>query len=143
MNRDLNNGIQGVINMIDTADAPYQERAEVARLLALSPAAYHIGLALIQHSSMHGYEIMQEINGWPHPWHRLDVGSLYRALPRMLSQGLIEETPGPASDGTHDERRRYYKITELGIEVVYADHLRRGRMIDLMRVALGMEKRWT
>ncbi len=43
-----------------------------------------------------------------------DVGTMYRALARMLENGLIEAAvrrPAPEAD---DERRNYYRITDAG-----------------------------
>ena len=48
---------------------------------------------------------------------KLSAGTLYRSIQRMLEQGLIVETrerPAPDED---DERRRYYRITQLGQRV--------------------------
>jgi DNA-binding PadR family transcriptional regulator len=45
---------------------------------------------------------------------RLRPGTLYRAINRLLDEGLIEERderPDPALD---DERRRYYGLTKRG-----------------------------
>lgn len=140
MTTDFDNGVQ---EHVDLSNTLANESEEVAWLLPISTAAFHIGLALAQASPSHGYAIMKEINGWPHRQHRIETAGLYRALPRMLSQGLIEETTGPAQGDKDDERRRYYRLTEFGAEVLWADHLRRGQMIDLIRVAIGKEKKWT
>ena len=67
---------------------------------------FHILVALADRDR-HGYSIMQDVAARTDGKVRLSAGTLYRAIRRMLEQGLIEELrdrPDPASD---DERRRY------------------------------------
>jgi DNA-binding PadR family transcriptional regulator len=62
----------------------------------------------------------------------LGSGALYGSVNKMLEQGLIVESgerPGPHLD---DERRRYYRITELGQRVLAAET---GRLRDLVQFA--------
>ena len=56
-------------------------------------------------------------------------GTLYGAIKRMLSAGLVEETderPDPAVD---DERRRYYRTTGFGMRVLTAETERLERLV--------------
>jgi DNA-binding PadR family transcriptional regulator len=73
---------------------------------ALKPADFHILLALTQ-GPRHGYGLMKEVERESRGGLRLEVGSLYRLLARLLESGLIEEAD-------EDERRRYYRISRLG-----------------------------
>ena len=78
----------------------------------LTPAMFHILLALAG-GERHGYAIMREVEALTGA-RRLGPGSLYGSIKRMLADGLIEECgerPDPAAD---DERRRYYRLTDLG-----------------------------
>jgi len=50
----------------------------------------------------------------------LHPGTLYRALGRLLDQGLIEELDERPAAGA-DERRRYYRLTTLGQAVARAE----------------------
>jgi DNA-binding PadR family transcriptional regulator len=62
----------------------------------------------------------------------LGPGTLYGAIGRLLGEGLIEESverPDPEMD---DERRRYYRLTNLGGRVLAAET---ERLDDLVRVA--------
>ena len=80
---------------------------------ALPEATFHILIALAR-GERHGYGIIQEVERATDGKLRLGAGTLYRALQRMLEQGLIVETnerPDPRDD---DERRRYYRITPDG-----------------------------
>ena len=79
----------------------------------LTPAMFHILLALAG-GERHGYAIMREVDVLTDGAQRLGPGSLYGSIKRMLADGLIEECgerPDPAAD---DERRRYYRHTDLG-----------------------------
>ena len=61
---------------------------------------------------------------------RLSPSSLYAAIKRLLSQGLIEELderPDPRHD---DERRRYYRLTKLGRRVAMAEAQRLERLLS-------------
>lgn len=120
--------------------SPDHERDEVNRLLPLSHAATYIGLALAESSPMHGYAIMKEINGWPHPSHSIGTGNLYRTLPIMVSHGLIEETEGPSPPDKRDKSRRYYRITDFGEEVCLADLRLREYLLDCAKAMLGKEQ---
>ncbi len=86
----------------------------------LTPAVFHILLALVE-GEQHGYRIMQTVAEDSDGQFRMGPGTLYGTLKRMLSEGLIEESgerPDPALD---DERRRYYRLTELGQTVLRAE----------------------
>jgi DNA-binding PadR family transcriptional regulator len=91
----------------------------VERFLPLTPVVLEIALALAP-GERHGYEIMREVE------HRTDgrivlhAGTLYRALGRLLEQGLIEELDERPS-AEDDERRRYYRLTALGTAVARAE----------------------
>lgn len=62
----------------------------------------------------------------------LGPGTLYRSIKALLTEGLIEESserPDPALD---DERRRYYRLTEVGRGVAESEA---ERLAALVRVA--------
>jgi DNA-binding PadR family transcriptional regulator len=89
-------------------------------LLPLTPAAFHILLALID-GERHGYSIMQEVARYTDGSVRLGPTTLYRSIKQMLAAGLIEEVaerPDPTLD---DERRRYYRLTAFGRQVAAAE----------------------
>jgi DNA-binding PadR family transcriptional regulator len=89
-------------------------------LLPLTPAVFQILLSLSDRER-HGYAIMREVGVQTDGQLKLGPGSLYGCLKRMLSAGLVdesEERPDPELD---DERRRYYRITNLGRRVTRAE----------------------
>jgi DNA-binding PadR family transcriptional regulator len=91
----------------------------------LKPADFHILLALAN-GSRHGYGIMKEVARESGGGVRLEIGSLYRLLGRLLEAGLIEDADG-------DERRRYYRISRLGRRVLKAEAERLAGLVDLVR----------
>ena len=79
----------------------------------------------------HGYGIMQEVLERSDGKVRLWPATLYGSLKRLIEQGLIVESgerPAPEFD---DARRRYYKLTPLGEQVL---DLESQRLKDLVRV---------
>ena len=104
---------------------------EVAALLPLPAAAFHILLALAE-EDRHGYAVMQEVARRTGGELKLGPATLYRSIQRMLEQGLIEEVRERPPAALDDERRRYYRITRFGREVARAEA---ARLTDLVRLA--------
>lgn len=96
-----------------------RDRRTIDDYLPLRPVEFHILLSLAA-GERHGYGIIQDIQergDSPVP----DVGTMYRALARMVEARLIEAAARrPASDAS-DERRNYYRITETGRRVATAE----------------------
>jgi DNA-binding PadR family transcriptional regulator len=89
-------------------------------VLPLTPAVFHILVALGD-GERHGYAIMQEVARLTEGRTQLGPGTLYRSIQRMVADGLISESstrPGPEKD---DERRRYYRLTDFGLQVASAE----------------------
>ena len=99
--------------------------------LPLPAATFHILLALAD-QDRHGYAIIQEVEARTSGDLRLSAGTLYRSVQRMLEQGLIIETRDRPEPELDDERRRYYRITPLGLNVAKAETR---RMSELVRMA--------
>lgn len=100
--------------------------------LPLTPAVFQILLALAD-GEKHGYGIMREIGQRTGRRLRMGPGTLYGSIARMLSAGVIEESdqrPDPALD---DERRRYYRLTQLGRRVATAEARRLVELVQLAR----------
>lgn len=108
-----------------------RKEREPEAFLPLTPAVFHILLALADRER-HGYGIMQDIAARTDGAMRMGPGTLYGSIKRMLADGLIEESgerPDPELD---DERRRYYRLTELGRRVLGAEAR---RLEQLLRIA--------
>ncbi len=100
--------------------------------LPLTPAVFHILLALAD-GERHGYGIMRDIAQRTQGTVRMGPGTLYGTISRMLGDGLIavaDERPDPAHD---DERRRYYRLTDLGRRVASAEAQRLEQLVRLAR----------
>jgi DNA-binding PadR family transcriptional regulator len=103
----------------------------VERFLPLTPVVFEIALSLAA-GERHGYEIMQDVERRTEGTIVLHPGTLYRALGRLLDQGLIEELDQrPAVED--DERRRYYRLTPLGQAVARAEVERLASQVSAAR----------
>lgn len=96
--------------------------------LPLTPAAFHILLTLAE-GEKHGYAIMQDVDAISQGQVKLGPGSLYGTLKRLLSDGWIAESEGPGE--TADERRRYYRLTGPGQQVLRAEAARLARLVAI------------
>ncbi len=88
--------------------------------LPLTPAVLDIVVALGA-EELHGYAIMQEVRRRTGGRRRLAPGTLYRSLRQMQERGLVAESEERPDAGLEDERRRYYRLTELGRRVAVAE----------------------
>ena len=79
----------------------------------LTPAVFHILLALLD-GEQHGYAIMQSVNAATEGQLRMGPGTLYGTIKRKLEARLIEESGERPASEHDDERRRYYRLTDLG-----------------------------
>ena len=86
--------------------------------LPLRPVEFNILLSLAA-GERHGYGIIQDIQarGDAPP----DVGTMYRALARMVDTGLIQAAARRPAPDVSDERRNYYRITDAGRRVASAE----------------------
>ena len=105
---------------------------EAAQLLPLPPVTFHILLALAE-EDRHGYAIIQDVAVRTGGELKLNAGTLYRSIQRMLEQGLIVETRERPTPDEDDERRRYYRITRFGVEVARAEGRRLDQLVKLAR----------
>lgn len=90
---------------------------------ALTEAVYYILLALYQ--PLHGYGIMQRVEGLSSGRVRLAAGTLYGALGTMLQKGWIRGLPGEANS-----RKKEYEITPQGKAVVHDELARLRELLD-------------
>jgi DNA-binding PadR family transcriptional regulator len=100
----------------------------------LTPAVFHILLAL-SIKERHGYGIMKQVRSDSQRRVKMGPGTLYGAIGRMIQAGLISESDRKIDPEMDDERRIYYKITDMGRKALAAE-LQRYREI----VAVAQEK---
>ena len=109
----------------------------VERFLPVRPVEFDILLTLAV-GDRHGYGIIQDTEArglGPAP----DVGTLYRALRRLLEHGMIEPGTSP-SRHADDDRRNYYRITALGLRVAKAEAKRLAALTRAARLGGLLEK---
>ena len=83
-----------------------------AHKTALTEAVYYILLALDQ--PLHGYGIMQKVEGWSGGRLRLAPGTLYGALTTLQEKGWIAPAGGLG-------RKKCYALTPAGRQAVRAE----------------------
>jgi len=102
----------------------------VESFLPLKPNWFHVLLSLADGPN-HGYAIMQEVLDRTAGKVRLWPATLYGTLQRLIDSDLIEETDVRPAPDLDDARRRYYRLTTLGRDVLRAES---ARLEDLVRV---------
>ncbi len=101
-------------------------------LIPLRPVEFEILLVLTAGDS-HGYGIIKEAEERSEGRTRIETGTLYRALRRLTDAGLLEPSSRRAVSDLDDERRRYFTITEFGIEVAAVEARRLAAQVDAAR----------
>ena len=86
-------------------------------------------LLALARGKRHGYAIIQDVEEWTGGRVKLRTATLYTALRRLVDDGLVEETAAP--DPEADARRRYYRLTPAGEEVLRAETGRLREMVGL------------
>lgn len=105
----------------------------IERLLPLKPAVLLILLTLGE-EHQHGYGIMSAVRERSGGLIDLGTSHLYRHLKRLLDSGMVEET---AHNDGGDPRRRYYRLTDFGGQVLAAEAARLDGVVAQTR-AIGL-----
>lgn len=117
-------------------------------MLPLTPAVFYILLALVE-GELHGYAIMREVAESTQNDINMGPGTLYGTIKRLLKSRLIEESDQRPDPDLDDERRRYYRLTDFGQQVVEAEARRYNEVTKLarrkrlIRKAFESEAAWT
>lgn len=90
--------------------------------IALTEATYYILLSL--YSPQHGYGIMQQTEQLSGGTVRLAAGTLYGALSALCEKGWIMPLPASA-----DSRKKEYRLTETGLQVLKCELQRLRRLV--------------
>ena len=107
------------------------ENPRVEAHLPLKPVVLHVLLALAEVDA-HGYGVIQSVRVRSEGRIRLETGSFYRHLRKLLDGGLVVESEvRPEQDDTR--RGSYYTLTELGRAVLAAESLRLAELVTLTR----------
>jgi DNA-binding PadR family transcriptional regulator len=98
--------------------------------LPLTPLVSEVLLSLAE-EPRHGYGIILDVERRSDGVITLRTGTLYLLLQRLVAQKLIEETDAISDD----ERRRYYRLTEIGRAVLGAEARRLETLVHEARRA--------
>ncbi len=93
---------------------------DAGSLLPLMPAEFQILLALAD-QDRHGYGIMAEVKERTGGNVVLGPGTLYGTIKRLLKMELLAEGTAQPDPALSAERRKYYRLTELGRELATAE----------------------
>jgi DNA-binding PadR family transcriptional regulator len=118
------------------------EPRKAVDLTPLRPVEFEILLVLTGGES-HGYGIIKEASERTSGSGRIETGTLYRALRRLTSLGLVQPTDRRPAPDTDDERRRYFALTSFGREVAAAEAHRLAVQVEVARtraLLTGAEK---
>jgi DNA-binding PadR family transcriptional regulator len=96
----------------------------------LTPAVFHILLALAG-GEKHGYFIMKDVETQTNGQIKMGPGTLYGSLKRMQAAGLIEESGDRPDPELNGERRRYYRLSGLGQNVVKNESQRLAELVQM------------
>ena len=85
----------------------------------LTPTEFHILLALRNHS-LHGYQIIKQVESDTDQEIKLLTGTLYNAIKRLTGEELL--TSVEVEDALQgDNRRKYYELTDKGKKALGAE----------------------
>ncbi len=94
--------------------------APVKAPFKMTPAVFHVLLAVAD-GETHGYRIMQEVAERSRGSVKLGPGSLYFTINRLTESGMIEESDQRPDPDLDDSRRKYYRLTEYGKDVLASE----------------------
>ncbi len=118
---------------------PKYDRPEIENFLPLSLPVFHM-LLILSEGERHGYALKREIARQTQGRTNLGAGVLYGSINKMLQQGLIVESGERPDPHLDDERRRYYRITPLGLKVAQAEAMRMRELVGLAKERIGLPK---
>jgi len=98
----------------------------------LTTAMFHVLLALAD-GEKHGYAILKEVARRTEGKVRLSAGTLYGIIKRLNGEGWIAESDARPVASLDDERRRYYRLTELGRRVATTEARRLEELVEMAR----------
>src|SRR5271169_1642695 len=105
---------------------------DVESFLPMTPALFHVLLALAD-GEKHGYAILKEVARRTGGKVQLSAGTLYGIIKRLNAEDWIVESNKPPVAGLDDERRRYYRLTELGRRVAVSEARRLEELLAMAR----------
>lgn len=111
--------------------------AAIQKFLPLKTQWFHIMLSLAG-GEQHGYGIMQEVLNRTTGRVRLWPATLYGSIKRLIEAELIEESDERPAPELDDARRRYYRLTAFGREVLDAECERLQELVRAIQTKRAM-----
>lgn len=102
--------------------------ADPSAFLPLKDLVFRILLALLD-GELHGYSLVKELRERQEGRRSVAPGHFYRTLRTMTESGLIEESDRRPDPELDDERRRYFRLTELGRRTLAAEARRLEKLL--------------
>jgi DNA-binding PadR family transcriptional regulator len=104
------------------------------RAIPLTATDYQV-LLVLAGGDLYGYAIMKAVEEDSDGAVSLGIGSLYRILGRLETEGLVQDIPAPEGAPTeHRGRpRRYYRLTRQGRSALEAESLRLRSALEIAR----------
>jgi DNA-binding PadR family transcriptional regulator len=106
-------------------------RRKPQSFLPLKSHWFHILLSLVP-GEQHGYGIMRDVLAHTDGRVRLWPATLYGSLKRLIQEGLIAESGDRPAPELDDARRRYYRITPLGQQVLELESERLQTLVKML-----------
>jgi len=94
-------------------------------------------LQMLHRQPQHGYALVRAIQASSRDLLRIEEGSLYPALQRMLKEGWVKARWTVSASG---RRVRLYEITSKGAKHLSGERERLGQMFEGVRLVLAMAK---
>jgi len=94
----------------------------IRKYIPLTEATYYILLSMVE--PIHGYKLMQNVEEMTSGKVKLGPGTLYGATSKLVKDEIIEQVI------TEDERRKSYKLTSLGKEILKLEYERLNLLVD-------------
>lgn len=86
----------------------------------MTPVVFHVLLALAEGDN-HAYQIMKDVPERTDGAVEIGPGSLHYTLGKLLDAGLVEESGDRPRPDEDDPRRKYYRLTRRGRELLSAE----------------------
>jgi len=93
----------------------------------------YVVLAALLEGPLYGYAIVKTAEELSGGQVKLTAGTLYGALNRLCQEGLVAEDHEEVVDG---RKRRYYRLTETGVEALTSEADRLALLADAVRARL-------
>jgi DNA-binding PadR family transcriptional regulator len=117
---------------------PRMTLSDLDGFLPLTPVTFEILLAVAE-APRHGYDVMLAVERRTRGRIDPNPGTLYRALDRLVRQGLLDVTQEPVEEG--GEPRRVFRLSGLGRRAAAAEAERMADQVGAARARGVLEGR--